>query len=129
MNQYIAHTRLFNRSAWFFTAARVLFAFGTAITRVFFNLYLLASGFDSVLVGITASIVQVGGAVFAVPGMLILDRIGRKRAAVLGAAFSLLSWMAAILAPNRELILGFQLFSGLGDVLFGMAVVPLLAEL
>lgn len=129
MIAYFDHVRRFNKNAWYFIVARVVFAFGTAVTRVFFNLFLLASGFDAALIGVAASIVQVGGAIFTVPALLLLDRIGRKRAALLGAAISMLSWAASISSSVPVLVLALQLLSGLGDVLFGMAVVPLLAEL
>ena len=127
MQIYLEHIRLFSRNAWLFTLARFIFAIGIAITRVFLNLYLLALGFDAVFLGFISSVALIGGAVFTIPAMLLLDRLGRQRAMLIGATLSVSSWLISLVAPTRETLVLFQFLAGLGDVLYGMAVVPMLA--
>ena len=129
MQIYLEHIRLFSRNAWLFTLARFIFAIGIAITRVFLNLYLLALGFDAVFLGFISSVALIGGAVFTIPAMLLLDRLGRQRAMLIGATLSVSSWLISLVAPTRETLVLFQFLAGLGDVLYGMAVVPMLAEI
>ncbi|MCW1968842.1 MAG: MFS transporter, partial [Anaerolineae bacterium] len=129
MQIYLDHIRLFSRNAWLFTLARFIFAIGIAITRVFLNLYLLAIGFDAVFLGFVSSVTLIGGAVFTVPAMILLDRLGRQRTMLIGASISVASWLISLLVPTREALVSFQFLAGLGDVMYGMAVVPMLAEI
>lgn len=129
MQIYLDHIRLFSRNAWLFTIARFIFAIGIAITRVFLNLYLLAIGFDAVFLGFISSVALIGGAVFTVPAMILLDRLGRQRTMLIGASISVASWFISLVVPTREALVFFQFLAGLGDVMYGMAVVPMLAEI
>jgi MFS family permease len=129
MQIYRDHIKLFSPNAWRFTIARFIFAIGIAITRVFLNLYLLGIGFDQVFLGVISSITLLGGAIFTIPAMLLLDHIGRRRTMIFGAFISIMSWFASIILHTRETLLLFQFLAGLGDVMYGLSVVPMLAEI
>jgi MFS family permease len=119
---------LFTRNARLFLLAMVVLAFGTAAPTLFFNLYLEQLRFDRAFIGGVNTVIQLGGLVMALPAIVLLDRIGRRRAIVIALAVGLLSWSASLFTLRGEVILALQAINGAGTVLFGLAVVPLLAE-
>lgn len=128
MRHYLNHVRAFTRDARLFLIANIVLALGTSAASVFSTLYFRAIGYDALWVGWVTTANQVGGALGTLPAVLLIDRISRRRSIVLGASVSLLTWGAALLAPARELTLAWMAISGAANVLYGLAVVPLLAE-
>jgi MFS family permease len=128
MRHYLNHVRAFTRDARLFLIANIVLALGTSAATVFSTLYFRAIGYDALWVGWVTTANQVGGALGTLPTVLLIDRIGRRRSIVLGASISLLTWGAALLSPARELTLSWMAVSGAANVLYGLAVVPLLAE-
>jgi MFS family permease len=128
IHQYRDHLRSFTRNARLFLFAMTILAFGTAAPTLFFNLYLEKMGFDRAFIGGVNTMIQLGGVVMALPAALLLDRIGRRRAISLALAVGLTSWSLSLLTGRGEVILALQAINGAGTVLFGLAVVPVLAE-
>lgn len=128
MRHYLNQVRAFTRDAQLFLFANIVLALGTSAATVFSTLYFRAIGYDALWVGWVTTANQVGGALGTLPTVLLIDRIGRRRSIVLGASVSLLTWGAALLSPARELTLLWMGISGAANVLYGLAVVPLLAE-
>ena len=128
ISQYRDHLGSFTRNARLFLLAMTILAFGTAAPTLFFNLYLEKTGFDRAFIGGVNSVIQLGGIVMALPAAVLLNRIGRKRAISLALAVGLLSWSLSLFTQRGALILALQMINGAGTVLFGLAVVPLLAE-
>jgi MFS family permease len=128
IRQYQDHINRFSLNARLFLIAMSILAFGTAAPTLFFNLYLEQIGFDRAFIGGVNTVIQLGGMVMALPAALLLDRIGRRRAIPIALAIGLISWSLSLLTPSGEVILALQAANGAGTVLFGLAVVPLLAE-
>ena len=128
IHQYRDHIHSFSRNARLFLAAMTILAFGTAAPTLFFNLYLQKLGFDRAFIGGVNTVIQLGGVIMALPSAMLLQRIGRRRAITLALAIGLVSWSLSLLTLRGELILALQAINGCGTVLFGLAVVPLLAE-
>lgn len=128
MSTYLRHLRMISRSAWFFTAARFVFAISGAITEVFLNFYLKSLSLSPLEIGV-ANAVRIFGAigVFFVTGLI--DRLGRRRVMLIGAAMSVLGWVLTFSSQALPLILLSQVLRGVGDVMFGIVVVPMMAEL
>jgi MFS family permease len=128
LREYSQQFRLFSREARLFLATLTIFALATSVPNVFFNLYLLALGFDRTFIGIVTTAAQLGGAVASIPAAALLDIIGRRRAMIVGAAIGMLSAAATLLFTSPLFILITQVVSGMGIVLYALAVVPLMAE-
>ncbi len=128
LQHYRDHIRQFSRDARLFILASVILAAGTSAPVAFAALYFRAIGFDAEWVGWVNTANQIGGALGTLPAVLLIDRIGRRRAIVIGASVSLLAWGAAVTVLQREWVMAWLAVSGAFNVLFGLAVVPLLAE-
>lgn len=128
MQLYLSHVRSFTREARLFLVTLTLFAFAAAVPTVFFTLYLQALGFDRSFIGLTTTATQLGGAVASIPAAGLLDIIGRRRAAIVGAIIALITVAATLLTTDPILIIATQVVSGSGIVLYALAVVPLLAD-
>ena len=128
ISRYRSHIQSFSLNARLFLAAMTVLAFGTGAPTIFFNLYLEQLGFDRAFIGGVNTAIQLGGAITAFPSALLLDRIGRRRAIPIALAIGLASWSASLFTTRGEVILVLQAINGFGTVLFGLAVVPLLAE-
>ncbi len=128
MSTYIAHLRAFSRDARLFLLAYAVLSIGTAAPQVLAPLYFRTLGFDARLIGWTITANQVGGLLGTLPALLLVDRLGRRRSVLIGGLFSLATWGAAMLAQERAWVLGLLVLSGMGNVLYGLAVVPMLAQ-
>ncbi len=128
MQLYLSHVRSFTREARLFLITLTVFGFATAVPAVFFTLYLQALGFDRAFIGLTATASQLGGLVASIPAAALLDIIGRRRAAIIGALVAQVTVAGALLTTIPAAIIAIQVVSGFGMVLYALAVVPLLAD-
>ncbi len=128
MKEYRSHIHLFTRNARLFLFAMALLAFGTAPSSLFLNLYFEKIGLNREFIGLMNTAIQIGGAMAILPAALLLDRIGRRAAILVGGYTATLAWALAVITPNSTLILLLLFINGAGIGLFGLAVVPLLAE-
>ncbi|HEY3289184.1 MAG TPA: MFS transporter [Anaerolineae bacterium] len=128
MQLYLSHMRSFTREARLFLVTLTVFAFAGAIPGVFFTLYLQALGFDRYMIGLTTTATQLGGVLASIPAAALLDVIGRRKAAIIGAIATLVTTAATLLVSDPSLVIAAQVISGSGIVLYALAVVPLLAS-
>jgi MFS family permease len=125
---YRAHLRAFSREARLFLIASFFLALGTSAPTVFANLYFRAIGFDATWIGLLTTANQIGGLLGLLPAILLVDRLGRLRSIVFGGGVSLLTWGAAMATGDRSAVVVLLTISGVANVLFGLAVTPLLAQ-
>ena len=128
MFTYLAHLRAFSRDARLFLLAYAVLSVGTAAPQVLAPLYFRTLGFDAGLIGWTITANQIGGLLGTLPALLLVDQLGRRRSVLIGGLFSLATWGAAMLTQERAWVLGLLVLSGMGNVLYGLAVVPMLAQ-
>lgn len=103
-------------------------AFGTAPSTLFLNLYFAKIGTDREFIGLVNTVIQLGGALMILPAALLLDRIGRRAAILIGGYGATLAWALAVILPLPNVILALLGINGACLGLFGLAVVPMLAE-
>jgi MFS family permease len=128
MQAYLAELRLFSRDARLYLVAAALLSFAQALPTAFTALYFQAIGFDRAFIGLTQTAFLVGGAVTLPLALWLLDRLGRRRAMLLGLLQNWATWTAAISTPDGTFALAMLVLSGFGNVLYGLTVVPLMAE-
>lgn len=128
MSIYIAHLRAFSHDARLFLLAYAVLSIGTAAPQVLAPLYFRTIGFDAGLIGWTSTANQIGGLLGTLPAVFLVDWLGRRRSVLIGGLLSLATWSAAMLTQDRAWVLGWLVLSGMGNVLYGLAVVPMLAQ-
>lgn len=91
LNQYLQHFRMFSRSSQLFLVATVFQGLGSGIWAVIFYYYLLQVGFQTSFVGnmFTASAIATG--LIALLAGLLCERIGPKRAILIGLTANLVN--------------------------------------
>jgi len=128
VNEYLTHIRSFTHNARLFLLVMGVLAFGTAPSTLFLNIYFQSLGADRAFIGLATTVIQIGGALTILPAAFLLDKIGRRLAVIIGGYGSTLAWLLAVIIPDQQAILLLLMVNGAGTGLFGLAVVPLLAE-
>jgi MFS family permease len=125
---YAGRVRSFTREARLLLLATLFFAAFAAVQNVLGNLYFEALGFDRAFLGSLVAVNQLAGGLAAFPAAMLLDRVGRRRGAMGGVLIGTLGWGISLAARDPAAMLAGQALAGCGSVLYGLAVVPLLAQ-
>jgi MFS family permease len=88
---YIQPVRSFNRSARLFLWMTVIDGIIMSVWQLFFNFYMLQSGFSRDFLGLATSLPSVAALVFGIAVGRLSDRIGRKPSLILGVSLTSLS--------------------------------------
>jgi MFS family permease len=118
-----------NRSAKWWLLSVVLGSVFFAGWDLFFNLYILAKGFDKDFLGMANSIYPAAVLLFGIPMGMLSDRIGRKMSLLIGQGFFLVTFLIVALTSDPIIILVVLFIGGVGDSLFIISQTPLLAQL
>jgi len=92
------------------------------------NLYLISMGFDVAFIGLTNALSSTASMICSLPAGLIADRIGRKRAMVIGLTGMVLSRLGTSLFAQGWLIVASSTLFGIVGPLFLTSVAPFLME-
>ena len=98
------------------------------VFELFFNLYLLSLGFDATFIGLANTSLGIASMVFSLPAGLIADRIGRKRAMVIGFLGIILVQVGVSVSSQKWAIIGVFVLYGALAPLFFASVAPFLTE-
>jgi MFS family permease len=118
----------FGRNAKLYLACTMLRSMAMGFSSLLFNLYLVSMGFDVSFVGLCATLLSVGSITSSLPAGLIADRIGRKRAMVIGQVGIIFAQSGAALSRQAWMIAGSNLLFGAVGALFTTSVAPFLTE-
>lgn len=102
---------------------------GTGVPSVLFEIYLASIGLNRASIGLMTLAHNLGGALMAPLAAALLDRLGQRRAILLGASIGIAAWAGTLLTTQLELMLVLYAISGFGLVLYAITVVPLAAML
>jgi len=97
--------------------------------ELFFNLYILAKGFDKEFLGMANSVYPAAVLLFGIPMGMLSDRLGRKLSIIIGQLFFLITFLIVTLTSDPTTILVVLFIGGMGDALFIVSETPLLADL
>ncbi|MBI3158954.1 MAG: MFS transporter [Chloroflexi bacterium] len=125
----LAVWRNINPSARLFLISNGMFGLFWSGWALFFNFYILGLGFDRKFLGLVQGAPALGMLLFCLPMGWVSDRIGRRRALLIGVTVLILGFGLVGLADNANLILFGAFVGGAGDALFVVSVSPLLASL
>lgn len=96
---------------------------------LFFNIYILAKGFDQRFLGMVNSIYPAAILIFGIPMGVLSNRIGLKKSLILGQVIFLVTFLIISLTSSGTIILAVSFLGGIGDTLYIVSVTPLLARL
>jgi MFS family permease len=129
MNQsFLAQVRSLNRPAQLFLLAIFLDGLLFAGWNLFFNLYILSAGYSRDFLGMLNAAPSVSALILAVPMGLLSDRIGRKRAMMLGFLLSNFGIIAMILARSEWAMLVLALCWGAAGQLYVISQAPFMMK-
>jgi MFS family permease len=120
LNQF----RLLNRPARLFLLALFLDGLLFAGWNLFFNLYIIDAGYSRDFLGLVNAAPSLTALLLAVPMGLLSDRIGRKRAMMIGFALANFAIIAMILGHSEAIILAGALMLGATSQLYVLSQAP-----
>ncbi|TES90216.1 MAG: MFS transporter, partial [Anaerolineales bacterium] len=118
-----------DRSARLFILITVMTGIFFAGWDLFFNLYILAKGFDKEFLGLANSLYPAAVLLFGIPMGMLSDKIGRKYSLLIGQIFFLISFLIIAITSSGTVILAVTFIAGVVDTLYIVSVTPLLAQL
>lgn len=96
---------------------------------LFFNFYILQSGFDREFLGLANAMPSLGALLFGVPIGVLSDRLGRRRSMIAGLILSTSGLLLQATVPERFPILAAGFLGGLGNMLFFVSQAPLIMKI
>ena len=121
--------RGFGRPARLFLAMLVLDGIIFSSWQLFFNFYILQSGFTREFLGLATSLPSAAALIFGIPLGRLSDRIGRKASIIIGIAMSSLLMLAQVTFRDPRLIVAAAFLYGAFNILFIVGQAPLMAKL
>ncbi|MCS7286930.1 MAG: MFS transporter [Anaerolineae bacterium] len=117
-----------SRNAKLFLLTVSIVALGSGIFMLLLNLFILARGNDQAFLGLLMSTMSLTALSFGLPMGILVDRLGRKQAMVLGAILSIPGTLLLVLSPKDwPLMLAAALY-GAGNALYMAAGPAFMAE-
>jgi MFS family permease len=118
----------FGRNVKLYLACTILRSTTFALSSLLFNLYLSSLGFDAAFIGLNNTLFSIASLVCSLPAGLIADRIGRKRAMIIGMVGATLSRVGVSVFSEGWLIACSSMLLGIVGPLFYTSIAPFLTE-
>lgn len=97
--------------------------------QLFYNFYMLESGFSRDFLGILNSLPSMAALLFGIPIGWLSDRIGRKRSILIGITFASITMIGQVTFHQPTLILIMAFLTGIFNMLFIVSLAPLMMKL
>jgi MFS family permease len=128
LHNQTAQLRTFNRSARLFLLSVIMDGIVISAWQLFFNFYILERGFERDFLGMVNAMPAVAALVLGIPMGLLSDKIGRKRAMVLGVAVFIIAMALEITVYNPVLILIAAFIAGGAQMLYYLSQAPFMMK-
>ncbi len=116
------------RNAKLFLLMTATSALGNGVFILFLNLFVLARGNDTAFLGLLMSTMSLSALVLGIPMGILVDRVGRKQAMIIGGLCSLIGTLLLALSPVDWPLVAAAVFYGGGNALFMSAGPAFMAE-
>ena len=117
-----------SRNAKLYLGSSWLRAAAISVFELFFNLYLLSMGFDAAFIGVSNTLLGIASIASSLPAGMAADRIGRKRAMLIGLAGFLCTYLGVSAVRQGWAILVLFVLRGMLGPLLLASVAPFLTE-
>ena len=114
----------FNRDTKLFLLSTFLYGFSFSVWSLFFNLYILALGLSSDVLGVVKFATPLAALILGLPLGMLTDHIGRRASMLIGLAVSFLGLFLQMYLTQPLLIFFFGLVNGAGTMLYSVAQPP-----
>ncbi len=121
--------RSFNRPARLFLIMTIIDGAIYSGWQLFFNFYMLQSGYSRDFLGLVNSMPSAAALVFALLVGRLSDRIGRKRSLIIGIAVCGVCMLAEVTVRQPALIVAAAFLNGIFNSLFMVSQAPLMMKL
>ncbi len=128
-HHYVGPIRSFNRPARLFLLMTIIDGVILSGWQLFFNFYMLQSGFTRDFLGLVNSMPSAAGLIFGLLAGRISDRIGRKASIMIGIGFAGLFMLAQITFHQPAIIVASAFLAGIFNTLFLVSQAPLMMKL
>ena len=119
----------FNRSANLLLAAIFIYGIVYNIWGLFLNLFVLSNHFNKEFLGIANMVPAIAALVLGIPLGVLSDKIGQKRAMLIGLAGSAFSTGLMAISNTAGMILLSSFLWGIGTTLFTISQAPFLMKI
>ncbi len=128
LHNQTAQLRTFNRSARLFLLSVIMDGIVISAWQLFFNFYILERGFERDFLGMVNAMPAVAALVMGIPMGLLSDKIGRKRAMILGVAVFIVAMALEVTVYNPILILVAAFVAGGAQMLYFLSQAPFMMK-
>lgn len=126
---YLQPIRGFNSAARLLLWVTIINGIIISGWQLFFNIYILQSGFSREFLGIVNSLPALMGLIFGLPMGRFSDRIGRKSALIIGVALSSIGYLGQVIFKQPVLIIIMSAIAGAFYMLIIVSTSPLMMKL
>jgi MFS family permease len=123
---YFTGARKFSRNAWLFLISTLIDGLATAGIQLFFNLYILAAGYNRQFLGLVNTLPYLVGLLLGLPMGILADRMGYKRAMLAGMFIYLVTYTVVLVTPSAPVLLLAISVYGVGLSLYYLSTTPLM---
>ena len=116
--------RSFSRPARLFLIAILIDGVIYSAWSLFFNFYILSLGYDKDFLGLVNSLPSIGALLFSIPIGILSDRIGRRKAMLLGLLVNTIAMGLQVTFTGPSLLLAMVFIGGLGQNLYYISQSP-----
>jgi MFS family permease len=128
MYDYWGRIRGLSGNAKRYLACAIFRSMSVSVWWLLYNLYMISMGFDVGFIGLTRTLGLTVCIVCSLPAGLLADRIGRKRALVVGLTGMALCRFGIAIFSLKWLIVASMALFGIFDALFIVSIAPFLME-
>lgn len=126
---YLQPIRGFNSAARLLLWVTIINGIIVSGWQLFFNIYILQSGFTREFLGIVNSLPALTGLIFGLPMGRFSDRIGRKQALIIGVALSSVGYFGQVIFKQPVMIAIMAAIAGTFYMLIIVSTSPLMMKL
>jgi MFS family permease len=126
---YLQPIRTFNHDTRLFLWVTIINGIIFSGWQLFFNIYILQSGFSREFLGIVNSLPSLTGLLFGLPMGRFSDRIGRKRALMIGVVLSGVGYFGQVIFRQPVMIVIMSALAGTFYMLIIVSASPLMMKL
>jgi MFS family permease len=117
----------FGRDARLFLLSTLIDGIGFSGSQLFFNFYILSLGHSREFLGLVNTIPSLTGLVLGLPLGALSDRIGHRRAMLLGLALMFSMFAVVAITPSTAVLVGAIAVYGVGSTLYYLSTTPFMA--
>jgi MFS family permease len=125
---FTAQIAAFQPAARLFLLATIIDGIVYSAWSLFFNFYILERGFGRDFLGLVNAMPSIASLLLGIPIGLLSDRIGRRRAMLLGVAVSILCMGLQVTVASPPLILIMAFLSGAAGSLYFLSQAPFMMK-